>query len=79
MAIFKIDGDKLTIVAAAPGETDRPTSLKLEEGSQLIEAVFERDKALAKSIVAFRSAKGCLFRGRENNFPISCFRAIPKP
>ena len=44
LAIFKIDGDKLTIVAANPGEKDRPTSFKLEEGSELIESVFERDK-----------------------------------
>jgi uncharacterized protein (TIGR03067 family) len=45
LAIFKIDGDKLTIVAAMPGEKDRPTSFKLEEGTELIEAVFERDKS----------------------------------
>jgi uncharacterized protein (TIGR03067 family) len=43
-AIFKIDGDKLTMIAAAPGEKDRPTSFELKEGSNLIEAVFERDK-----------------------------------
>jgi uncharacterized protein (TIGR03067 family) len=44
LAIFKIEGDKLTIVAAMPGEKDRPTSFELKEGSDLIEAVFERDK-----------------------------------
>jgi uncharacterized protein (TIGR03067 family) len=44
LAIFKIAGDKLTIVAAMPGEKDRPTSFKLEEGNSLIEGVFERDK-----------------------------------
>jgi uncharacterized protein (TIGR03067 family) len=44
LAIFKIEGDKLTIVAAMPGEKDRPESFEPKEGSNLIEAVFERDK-----------------------------------
>jgi hypothetical protein len=44
LTIFKIDGDKLTIVAAMPGKKDRPTSLKPEAGNNVIEAVFERDK-----------------------------------
>jgi uncharacterized protein (TIGR03067 family) len=44
LAIFKIEGDKLTLVAAMPGEKDRPTTFKVTEGSNLIEAVFERDK-----------------------------------
>jgi uncharacterized protein (TIGR03067 family) len=44
IGIFKIDGDKLTMVVAEAGEKDRPTSFKIEEGASLIEAVLERVK-----------------------------------
>jgi uncharacterized protein (TIGR03067 family) len=44
IGIFKIDGDKMTIVVAEAGVKDRPTSFKIEEGSNLIEAVLERAK-----------------------------------
>ena len=42
--IFKIDGDKMTIVLTEADAKDRPTSFKIEEGSSLIEAVLERVK-----------------------------------
>jgi uncharacterized protein (TIGR03067 family) len=44
VGIFKIEGDKITMVVAEAGVKDRPTSFKIEEGSNLIEAVFERVK-----------------------------------
>ena len=44
LGIFKIEGDKITIVVAEAGVKDRPTSFKIEEGSSLIEAVLERVK-----------------------------------
>ena len=44
IGIFKIEGDKMTIVIAEAGEKDRPNSFKVEEGSSLIEAVLERVK-----------------------------------
>ena len=44
LGIFKIEGDKMTLVVAEPGTTDRPTSFKVEDGSSLIKAVLERVK-----------------------------------
>jgi uncharacterized protein (TIGR03067 family) len=44
LAIFEIEGNKLTIVAAAPGTTDRPKSLKPEASAALIVAVLEKVK-----------------------------------
>jgi uncharacterized protein (TIGR03067 family) len=44
IGIFKIEGDKITMVVAEAGVKDRPTSFKIEEGSSLIEAVLERVK-----------------------------------
>jgi uncharacterized protein (TIGR03067 family) len=45
LAIYQLDGDKLTIVAAFPGATERPKSLKPEASAEVIEAVFERTKS----------------------------------
>ncbi len=44
LGIFKLEGDKLTIVAAKAGSTERPASFKVEDGSDLVEAVVERAK-----------------------------------
>jgi uncharacterized protein (TIGR03067 family) len=44
LGIFKIDDDKMTIVLSETGATERPTSFKIEAGTNLIEAVFERVK-----------------------------------
>jgi|SRR5271166_3932779 len=44
VGIFKIEGDKVTMVLGEPGSTERPTSFKVEAGSKVIEAVLERVK-----------------------------------
>ncbi len=44
LGIFKIEDDKMTIVLGETGATERPTSFKIEAGTTLIEAVFERVK-----------------------------------
>jgi uncharacterized protein (TIGR03067 family) len=44
LAIYKIDGDKLTIVASQAGSTDRPKSLEPEENSPELLVVLEREK-----------------------------------
>jgi uncharacterized protein (TIGR03067 family) len=44
VGIFKIEDDKMTLVLAEAGESDRPTSFEVKEGSGLIEAVLERVK-----------------------------------
>jgi uncharacterized protein (TIGR03067 family) len=43
LGIYKIDGDKITIVVALPGSTERPTSFK--SGPEVVEFVLEREKA----------------------------------
>ena len=44
VGIFKIEDDKMTVVLGVPGSTERPTSFKVEAGSSVLEAVFERVK-----------------------------------
>ncbi len=44
IGIFKIDGEKMTLVLAEADEKDRPTSFELAEGTDLIEVVLERVK-----------------------------------
>jgi uncharacterized protein (TIGR03067 family) len=44
LGIFKIEDDKMTLVLAEPDATDRPTSFEVKEGSNVIEAVLEREK-----------------------------------
>ena len=44
LGVYKLDGDKLTLVVSAAGSTDRPTSLTVEKGSELSEFVLERIK-----------------------------------
>jgi uncharacterized protein (TIGR03067 family) len=42
--IYKIEGEKLTIVVAKPGSKDRPNSFKAEAGAEVAEVVLEREK-----------------------------------
>ncbi len=44
LGLYKIENDKVTIVAKPAGATDRPTSLTVEKGSDLLELVLERVK-----------------------------------
>ena len=44
LGIYKIDGEKLTIVAAVAGSDERPKSFNVESGSQLLELVLEKAK-----------------------------------
>jgi len=44
LGVYKLDGDKLTIVVPSAGAKNRPTSLKVEKGSDLVEFVLERVK-----------------------------------
>ena len=44
LAVFQIDGDKLTLVVAEPGSPDRPKSIKLEKTDPFIEVVMKRTK-----------------------------------
>ena len=44
LAIYQLEGDKLTLVVALPGATERPKSLKPEASEQVIEVIFERAK-----------------------------------
>ena len=44
LAIFQIEGDKLTLIVAEPGSPDRPKSIKLEKTDQFIELVMKRAK-----------------------------------
>jgi uncharacterized protein (TIGR03067 family) len=44
LGLFKIDGNKLTIVVSRAGSTERPTSLKVEPGSPITEIVLEKAK-----------------------------------
>jgi uncharacterized protein (TIGR03067 family) len=44
LGLFKIEGDKLTIVVAKPGSTDRLKALKPEDSEQVIVAVLARGK-----------------------------------
>jgi uncharacterized protein (TIGR03067 family) len=44
LGIYKLDGDKLTIVASPAGSTDRPKSLEPEADSPAVVLVLEREK-----------------------------------
>jgi uncharacterized protein (TIGR03067 family) len=44
-AIYKFEGEKLTIVAAAAGSEERPKSFTVEADSQTLEIVLEKDKS----------------------------------
>jgi uncharacterized protein (TIGR03067 family) len=44
LGIFKLDGDKLTIVVAQAGSTERPKLLKPEDSEQMTVAVLARVK-----------------------------------
>ncbi len=44
LAIYELDGDKLTVVLAMPGATERPKSIKPGGDENVIIAVFERSK-----------------------------------
>lgn len=44
LAIFQIEGDKLTLVVADPGSPDRPTSIKVEKTDPFILVVLKRAK-----------------------------------
>ena len=44
LAIFQIEGDKLTLVVAEPGSPDRPKSIKPEKTDSVIEVVLKRAK-----------------------------------
>jgi uncharacterized protein (TIGR03067 family) len=44
LGLYMIDGDKLTMVVAQPGATERPKSLKPEASDQVSEVVFQRTK-----------------------------------
>jgi uncharacterized protein (TIGR03067 family) len=44
LAIFQIEGDKLTLVIAEPGSPDRPKSMKPEKTDPVVELVLKRAK-----------------------------------
>ncbi len=44
LGIFKVEGNKLTIVASMAGATERPTSFTIEDGSPMLEIVLEKMK-----------------------------------
>jgi uncharacterized protein (TIGR03067 family) len=44
LAIFKLEGDRLTIVAAEAGSKERPKTLKHEASDSVLEATLERAK-----------------------------------
>jgi uncharacterized protein (TIGR03067 family) len=44
LGIYKLDGDKLTIVASSAGSTDRPKSIEPEANSRELVIVLEREK-----------------------------------
>jgi uncharacterized protein (TIGR03067 family) len=44
LGVYKLEGDKLTIVLTRAGSTERPKSLEPEEGSEVIEVVLEKVK-----------------------------------
>jgi uncharacterized protein (TIGR03067 family) len=43
LGIYKLDGDKLTIVAASAGETERPKTLEPEPDAGLLVIVLKRE------------------------------------
>lgn len=44
LGIYKIEGDKITLVMTQAGSTERPKSFKTESGDSLVEVVLERVK-----------------------------------
>ena len=44
LAIFQIEGDKLTLVVAEPGSPDRPKSIKPDKTDSAVEVVMKRVK-----------------------------------
>jgi uncharacterized protein (TIGR03067 family) len=44
LGIYKIDGEKVTLVLAQPGATTRPDSFKIEAGGPVLEVILERVK-----------------------------------
>jgi uncharacterized protein (TIGR03067 family) len=44
LGIYKIEGDKLTMVVAQAGSEDRPKSFKVDPESPIVEIVFEKAK-----------------------------------
>jgi uncharacterized protein (TIGR03067 family) len=44
LGIYKLDGGKLTIVAAPAGSTERPKSFEPDAGAQVLVVVLEREK-----------------------------------
>ena len=44
LGIYKVEGDKLIMVVALPGSTERPKSWKPAASENMIEATFEREK-----------------------------------
>jgi uncharacterized protein (TIGR03067 family) len=44
LGIYKIEGDKLTLVLTQAGSTTRPDSFKIEAGAPMLEVVLERVK-----------------------------------
>jgi uncharacterized protein (TIGR03067 family) len=45
LGIYKLEGDKLTIIAAGASATDRPSSFKIDAGADLVEVVLEKPKS----------------------------------
>jgi uncharacterized protein (TIGR03067 family) len=45
LGIYKLEGDKLTLVLTEPGSTTRPKSFKAEAGDSLVEVVLQRVKS----------------------------------
>ena len=44
LAIFQVEGDKLTLIVSEPGSPDRPKSIKPEKTDPVIEVVMKRAK-----------------------------------
>jgi uncharacterized protein (TIGR03067 family) len=45
LGIYKLDGNKLTIIAAGASSKERPTSFKVEAGADVVEVVLEKPKS----------------------------------
>ena len=44
LGIYKIEGDKLTLVLTEPGSTTRPKTFKAEAGNSLVEVILQQVK-----------------------------------
>ena len=69
LGLYKLDGDKLTIVVATAGSKDRPTSLKVEKGTDAVEFVLERSQVNRRSRLTTAIPSPALRRLPADNSP----------